>query len=98
MNLVVAYLTKVREHIIIPERYIYGLNMKALKNFGNNSSRDQLVYWADECVEGQNYPEPHPDADISENWPAGTGAWYHARTIYFTGKHKQKVALFLNIY
>lgn len=87
MNLVVVYLTKVREHIIIPENYIYGFNLKSLKNFGKNACRDQLVYWSDDCVEGFDYPDPKEDAIISENWPAGSGAWYHARTIYYTGKY-----------
>lgn len=87
MNLVVVFLTKVRKHIIIPEEYILGFNVNALKNFGNNSCRDQLVFWSDECIEGELYPEPNPDASISENWPAGSGAWYHARTIYYTGKY-----------
>lgn len=87
MNLVVAYLTKVREHIIVPERYIHGFNVKALKNFGNNSCRDQLIYWSDECIEGQHYPDPNPDAIIADSWPAGNGTWYHARTIYYTGMY-----------
>lgn len=84
MNLVVVYLTKVREHVIIPENYIHGFNLKALKNFGKNACRDQLVYWSDECIEGENYPDPKEDAIVSETWPAGSGAWYHARTIYYT--------------
>lgn len=87
MDLVVVYLTKVREHVIIPEHYIFDFNIKALKNFGRNACRDQLVYWSDECIEGQHYPAPKEDATVSETWPAGTGAWYHARTIHFTGKY-----------
>lgn len=85
MNLVLVFLTKVREHVIIPEHYIYGFNVKALKNFGNNASRDQLIYWSDECIEGEKYPEPNFNAEISDVFPAKSGAWYHARTIYFTG-------------
>ena len=70
MNFVVAYLSKVRQHVIIPKNYIYGLDMKSLKNYGNNWCRDQLTYWSDECIEGQHYSNPKEDARISENWPA----------------------------
>lgn len=87
MSLVVAYLHKVRQHVIAPERFIYDLNLKTLKNFGRNSCRDQLVYWCDDCIEGQHYPDPKEDSIISEQWPAGAGAWYHARIIYFTGMY-----------
>lgn len=90
MNLVVVYLSKVREHIIIPEKYIHGFNdkfLQALKNYGRNPCRDQLVYWSDECVEGVHYPEPIKNAAVSEKWPAGNGAWYHSHTIWFTGKY-----------
>ena len=87
MNLVVAYLTKVRRHVSVPESYIYGLDVKALKNYGNNWCRDQLIYWSDDCVEGEHYPDPKSDARISENWPARGGAWYHARTIFYTGMY-----------
>lgn len=52
MDLVVVYLTNVHEHVIVPEHYIYDLNVKSLKNKGKNPCRDYLVYWSDECVEG----------------------------------------------
>ncbi|XP_055315745.1 uncharacterized protein LOC129575768 [Sitodiplosis mosellana] len=84
MDLVVVYLTKVRRHIIIPEKYIYGFNLKALKNYGKNPSRDQLIYWSEECIEGEHYPDPDINATVSENWPAQAGAWFHGRTIYYT--------------
>lgn len=87
MDLVVVYLTKVREHIIIPEKYIYGFNIKALKNYGRNQSRDQLIYWSNECIEGEHYPDPDENAVVSENWPAETGSWFHGRTIFYTGTY-----------
>lgn len=87
MDLVVVYLTNVHEHVIVPEHYIYDLNVKSLKNKGKNPCRDYLVYWSDECVEGEHYPEPNSDATISMNFPAGSGAWFHGRTVYFTGTY-----------
>lgn len=87
MNLVVVFLTKVRVHIIVPERYVHGLSIKSVKNLGKNSCRDYLIYWSDECIEGENYPEPNLNAKESSTFPtAQGGAWYHGRLIYFTGK------------
>lgn len=94
MNLVVAYLSKVKEHIIVPESYIYGFNLKALKNYGKNSCRDQLVYWSDECEEGEYYPKPKVGACVTDSWPAGDGAWFHARTIYYTGMYYNTTKIF----
>lgn len=87
MNYVVVFLKKVREHIIIPESYIYGFNLKALKNCGKNSCRDYLVYWSEDCIEGEYYPEPKEDAIVSENWPVSIGVWCKARTIFYTGMY-----------
>lgn len=88
MDLAVIYLRKVRKHVIIPEKYIYDFNLNALKNYGKNPSRDQLVYWSDECIEGRYYPDINPNAVISEVWPAPTGAWFYGRVLLFTGKYR----------
>lgn len=86
MDLVVVYLTDVKKHIIVPEKYIYGLDLKQLKNRGKNMCRNHLVYWSDDCIEGERYPEPDESAPKSKNFPAGGGAWYFGHTIHFTGK------------
>lgn len=86
MDLVVVCLTNAGKNIIIPEHYIYGLDYKQLKNNGKNACRDQLVYWSDDCIEGFYYPEIDKNAVVKMELPAGNGAWYHGRTIYFTGK------------
>lgn len=88
MDLVVTYLKDVKRYVIVPENYIYGFNLKSLKNLGNNSCRDQLVFWSDECIEGLYYPEPNANANKLRYFPPGIdGGWYHGRTIYFTGMH-----------
>lgn len=71
MDLVIVYLTDIREYVIVPERYIYGLDVKQLKNSGKNSCRDHLVFWSDKCIEGEFYPEPIFSSDISNAFPAG---------------------------
>lgn len=86
MDLVVVFLTHAREYIIVPENYIYGLNYKQLKNSGKNSCRDHLIYWSNDCIEGIFYPEIDKNAVISMELPPGNGAWYHGRTIHYTGK------------
>lgn len=87
MNLVLVFLSKIRNYIIVPENYIYGLNIGDVKNRGKNSCRDYLIYWTDNCIEGIFYPEPCPNAIQSSTFPAGNGAWYHGRIIHFTGMH-----------
>lgn len=47
LDLVVVYLTTVREKVIVPEKYINGYDkgfLKHLKNVGNNSCRDHLIF------------------------------------------------------
>lgn len=85
MNLVLVFLTNVREYIIVPENYIYGLDINAVKNLGKNSCRNYLIYWSDDCVEGAYYPEPDENAAKSTQFPAERGAWFFGRIIYFTG-------------
>lgn len=85
MNLVVVFLTKIGEHFIVPESYIYDLDMKQLKNRGKNSCRDYLVYWADDIIECEFYPEPNKDAVVMYSFPAGRGGWFTGRTVYFSG-------------
>lgn len=91
MDLVVVYLSDVAKHIIVPESYIYGLDLKQLKNRGKNMSRSHLVYWSDDCIEGELYPEPNENAPKSQTFPAGNGAWYFGRTIHFTGKFYESI-------
>lgn len=89
MDLVVVYLTKVREKVIVPETYINGYNnsfVKHLKNKGNNAGRDHLIFWSNEIVEGEFYPEPDQNAEELENFPPEKSGWYIGRTLYFTGK------------
>lgn len=85
-DLVLAYLKDVREHVIIPEIYINGFDLKSLKNCGKNSCRDYLIFWADDCVEGEYYPVPDKRAPKKDTFPAGNGGWYNGRTIWYTGK------------
>lgn len=89
MDLVLVYLREVKEYVIVPETYINGYGpdfLKGLKNQGNNCNRDHLVFYSDQCVEGHTYPEPDPNAKISETFPPIGSSWYNGRTILFTGK------------
>lgn len=87
MDYVVVYLTHIKTSVVVPEHYIYDLNLKALKNRGNNACRDHLVYWSNNCIQCEFYPEPNLNAVKTKVYStADEGAWYHARTIYFTGQ------------
>lgn len=85
MDLVVVFLTKVGKHIIVPEKYIHELDIKQLKNRGKNSCRDYLIYWSDDVIECENYPDPIPDAVVMDSFPAGCGGWFKGRLLFFTG-------------
>lgn len=89
LDLVVAYLKTVRQKVIVPETYINGYNtsfLKHLKNVGNNASRDHLIFWSNEIVEGEFYPEPDQNTKKMETFPPEKSGWYVGRTLYFTGK------------
>lgn len=86
MDLVVIFLPNVGEHIIVPETYVYNLDMKQLKNRGRNSCRDYLVYWSDDSIECEYYPEPIPNASNMDKFPAGQGGYFKGRLILFTSK------------
>lgn len=90
MDLVVVYLTDVRKHVIVPENYIYGFDLKKLKNRGKNMSQNQLVFWSDSCIECEVYPTPNEDAPKLKTFPPGDGAWYYGRTIHYTGNTLNK--------
>lgn len=96
MFFVVIYLREAKVHIIAPENYIYGLDMKQLKNRGNNMCVDRLIFWSDDCVESKFYPEPDTNAPQSTTFPAGKGAWYRGNTIYYTGKNNSFDIIFGN--
>lgn len=98
IELVVVFLTDVKEFIIVPENYILGLDINAVKNMGKNSCRDHLIYWSDQCVEGDFYPEPKKSAVVSKTFPANDGAWFHGRTVHYTGKFDILKIMRLHIY
>lgn len=58
MDLVVVFLVDIGKHVIVPEKYVYDLNISQLKNRGKNASRNFLVYYTDDCVECVYYPDP----------------------------------------
>lgn len=86
MDLVVVFLVDIGKHVIVPEKYVYDLNISQLKNRGKNASRNFLVYYTDDCVECVYYPDPISDAIKMKEFPAGRGAWFYGRTVFFTGK------------
>lgn len=89
LDLVVVYLTTVREKVIVPEKYINGYDkgfLKHLKNVGNNSCRDHLIFWSKDIVEGKFYPDADQSAPKMETFPPGKCGWYLGRTLYFTGE------------
>lgn len=91
MDLVVVYMTKVHQKVIVPEQYINGYNqefVKHLKNKGNNAGRDHLIFWSSEIVEGEFYPDPDQNAKETTSFPPQKNGWYLGRTLYFTGKTK----------
>lgn len=88
-DFVVAYLTMAKQKVIVPEQYINGYSqsfVKHLKNKGNNASRDHLIFWSNEIVEGQFYPDPDKNATELTSFPPEKTGWYRGRTLYFTGK------------
>lgn len=90
MDYVVVYLTEVRKKVIVPENYINGYNqdfLRHLKNKGNNASRNHLIFWSNEIVEGAFYPEPDKKANELKIFPPEKNGWYIGRTLYFTGKN-----------
>lgn len=86
MDLVVVYLCDIGKHVIVPEEYIHDLNVSQLKNRGKNASRNFLVYYTDDCIECEYYPDPISDAIVMNEFPAGHGGWFHGRTIFYTSK------------
>lgn len=86
MDLVVVYLNDIGKHVIVPEKYVHDLNVPQLKNRGRNTCRDFLVYYTDDCIECEYYPDPISEAIVLKEFPAGRGGWFYGRTIFFTGK------------
>lgn len=89
MDLVVVLLINERKKVIVPENYINGYNkeyLKHLKNKGNNPSRDHLVFWSNEIIEGEFYPDPDQNAKEMTTFPPEKNGWYRGRTLFFTGK------------
>lgn len=88
MDLVVVLLKSVQKKIIVPEYYINGYNqsfLKLLKNKGNNAGRDHLIYWSNDVVEGEFYPDPDQNAEELTHFPPQKDGWYRGRTLWFTG-------------
>lgn len=81
-----VYLCDIEKHVIVPEKYIHDLNVSQLKNRGKNASRNFLVYFTDDAIECEQYPDPISDAIVMTEFPAGRGDWFYGRTISFTGK------------
>lgn len=48
MFAVVVLLTKPREHCVIPEKYIFGIEQieAEMKTWGVNKAHDHLIYWS----------------------------------------------------
>lgn len=98
MDLVVIFLTDIGQHVIVPEKYVYDLNVSQLKNRGKNACIDFLVYYTDDCIECQYYPDPILDAIILKEFPAGRGGWFHGRTVFFTSTKQRLVHFFIMLF
>lgn len=89
IDFVVAYLTEVKQKVIVPESYINGYSqsfVKHLKNKGNNASRNHLIFWSNEIKEGEFYPDPDQTSKSLNFFPPQKNGWYIGRTLWFTGK------------
>lgn len=96
MFAVVVLLTKPREHIIVPESYIFGLEKLEddLKTWGANKQHDHLIFWSkhlldDDIITDETNP-PDFSLTISENFPPSSEAnvgCYFGRIKRFFSKH-----------
>lgn len=57
--LAIVVLKKRKQHVIIPEKYIYGLNQLQgeLKTWGVNNKVDHLIFWKRSFLDDNVFPD-----------------------------------------
>lgn len=64
-SFVLAFLTEVKKHIVVPEQFVFDLNQLKLKNLGVNRNQNFKIFWSNnvDCT------TPNFDAPRSEVHP-----------------------------
>lgn len=79
MLAVVVLTTKTRHHVIVPEKYIYGLDKEeaALKTWGVNNQHKHIIYWKrdflDDSVMPNSNDQPNFSLSLSQVFPPPAG-------------------------
>lgn len=65
--LAVVVLKEPREHVIVPEKYIYGLDklQGELKTWGVNSKVNHLIFWKRSFLDDNVIPDSSEDANFN---------------------------------
>lgn len=68
----VVFLCDAKKHIIVPQKFIFGLSQQSLNNNGKNRNRKFLIFWSENALRGEI---PDPDylpnfaLNLSDNIP-----------------------------
>lgn len=77
---VVVFLVEPKQHIIVPENHIFGLNLESLKNIGKNGNFRYKIFWSEWAVDADGVPDIEyiPDFDLPKRTtfpPAESGCY-----------------------
>lgn len=66
---VVVYLVDAKAHIIVPEKFIFGLDEERLKNVGRNSNFQYKIFWAESAIDANGVPNAEflPDFNLPKS-------------------------------
>lgn len=53
---VVVFLTDAKEHVIVPEEFIFGLDEESLKNRGRNANFSYKIFWSENAISENGVP------------------------------------------
>lgn len=79
---VVVLIKCAKEYVVVPEEWIYGVNLESLLNNGVNSNRDMLIFWSTNI---RNVPNFMLEKSL-EFPPTNDQACYLVRVIRYYGK------------
>lgn len=81
--IVEVFIKCANKYIVIPEKWIYDVNLESLETYGVNSNRNMLIFWSKNFQE-----EPNFAMEKSSDFPsANDRACYLARMIRYFGKY-----------